>query len=263
MGRLTGKTAIVTGAAQGLGGGIATRFLDEGAEVLAVDMLDCALSALEGREGCATLRYDLTAADAPKAVIDACLSSFGKVDILVNNAGKGNAPPLEDTTDEIFDFYIDTNLRSTFRLSRDILPELRKTRGTIVNIASSTAVRGHTGWAPYVMSKAAIMALTQNMAAQFGREGIRVNAIAPGVTVTEATASRMTDARFRAMLIGTTPLNQPAQVGDIANAALYLASEEARHVTAQILTVDGGQTATCYVDPNVVEPWIQQENSKT
>jgi NAD(P)-dependent dehydrogenase (short-subunit alcohol dehydrogenase family) len=175
--------------------------------------------------------------------------------VLVNNAGIGDAPSLHETTDEVFDRYIDINLRAVFRLSRDVLPELRKSRGCIVNIASSVALQGYRRGAAYAAAKAGVIALTRNMAAEYGPERIRVNAVAPGVVVTELTAARLRTARFQALVVGTMPLGQAAEPPDVAAAVAFLASAEARMMTGQIVAVDGGQTASTFISEEILSNW--------
>jgi NAD(P)-dependent dehydrogenase (short-subunit alcohol dehydrogenase family) len=252
---LTDRAAIVTGAGQGIGRAIAVRLLDEGARVLAVDIKAEGLSSFVANGRLATMVADVTATEAPAQIIGRCVSTFGGVSVLVNNVGLGNAPPAHETTDEIFDRYMDINLRGTFRLSRDVLPELRKTRGTIVNIASSIALSGYRRWAAYATAKAGVVALTRNMASDYGPEGIRVNAVAPGIIATPLTADRLKTARFQVTIVGTMPLGEVGKPEDVASAVAFLASDEASMITGQILAVDGGQTSSVFISEEIVANW--------
>lgn len=249
---LEGRAAIVTGASRGLGRGIALRLLGEGCRVLAVDRTAEGLATLEGAE---TLVQDCTADEAPERILAACRDAFGGLDILVNNVGLGNAPQVHDTTDDLYDRYLDVNLRAMFRLSRDALPLLLDSRGSIVNIASSIGLAGYMGFGPYTAAKAGVIGLTRQMAATYGARSLRVNAVAPGVIRTEGTADRLTTNRFRALVVGTMPLGEVEEPEDVATAVAFLASDEARIITGQVLAVDGGQTSSVYVSEEMVAAW--------
>lgn len=256
--RLHGRVAIVTGAASGIGRGIATRFVAEGANVVAVDRDHDALADLSG---VTPLVVDMLADDAPATVLAFCEKQFGALDILVNNVGLGNAPPLHETNDDLFDHYIGVNLRTTFRLSRDALPMLRAQRGSIVNMASSIALSGYRRWAAYSAAKAGVVGLTRQMAADYGAEGIRVNAVAPGVIATPQTAARLDTPEFRATILGTMPLGHAGTPEDVAAAVAFLASDDARMITGQILAIDGGQTATTYVRQEMIDSYVAAQKS--
>jgi len=252
---LAGRSAIVTGAGQGIGRAIAARLHEEGARVLAVDKSAAGLSALPQDVRIVRLEADVTAVDSPARIVAACLSAFGSLDILVNNAGAGNAPPVHETTDEFLDFQLNLNLRSVFRLSRDALAALQNSKGAIVNISSSVAVMGYRRSGAYSAAKAGIIGLTRNMAADYGPDGVRVNAVAPGVVATPLTNDRLHLPRFRANVVETMPLGQVVQSDDIAAAVAFLCSSDARMITGQILAVDGGQTSSVFISDAMVANW--------
>ena len=151
------------------------------------------------------------------------MARFGGLDVLANIAGVGNSKSAHDTSDEDFEYWINANLSSTFRLCRDALPELRKRRGAILNMASGLAIVGMAKQAAYTSAKAGIAGLTRQMAAEYGPEGIRVNAVAPGLIETPATAHRLAnDADYRNSNIGSMPLMRAGQPAEVAGAAAFL-----------------------------------------
>lgn len=239
MQRLAGRTAIVTGAASGIGRASSTLFAAEGAKVLAVDrpgsnlnFEDAAITAL----GC-----DLATDDAPDQIMAAAARAFDGLDILFNNAGIGAAQPAAEMSDETWDRVNDVNLRAVFRLARAaILRLVTSPAGRIINTASVMAVGTDYGLAAYCASKAGVVGLTRTLALELGRQGITANAILPG-----AIHTGMTDASFRnpdiaAVWAKKSPLKRLGQPIDVARVALFLASEDSGFVTGQSITVDGG-----------------------
>ncbi|MGV6871920.1 SDR family NAD(P)-dependent oxidoreductase [Pseudochelatococcus sp. B33] len=255
---LRGKRAVVTGAGQGIGRGIAERLRDEGVRVLAVDMKAEGLDGFGPDPDLAVLTQDVTAPDAPARIVAACREAFGGMGILVNNAGLGAAPPLHETTDEVLDRYLAVNLRATLRLSRDALPDLLQSHGAIVNIASSIALAGYRGWGAYAPAKAGVVGATRQMAASYGPQRLRVNAVAPGITRTPGTAARIDNAEFRARILSTKPLPGTAEPSDIAAAVAFLASDEARFITGQVLAVDGGQSSSVFAEEGMIQAYAER-----
>lgn len=257
--RLRDRVAIVTGGAQGIGHAIAKRLLAEGASVLVVDKAAGLDDGSALGANAAFLGVDLTGDEAPALVVRTCLDRFGRLDILVNNAGLGDAPPMEATSDETLDLYLGVNLRSVFRLSREAVRELKAGGGAIVNISSALGVSGYRGQAAYTVAKAGVIGLTRQMAADYAAAGIRVNAVAPGLVATERTAARMATARFRAAVIGTTPMGRAGTPEEIAGSVAFLCSADAGFINGHILVVDGGQTSSTYVADEVVECWVRSD----
>lgn len=261
--RLVGRGAIVTGAARGIGLGIARRLAAEGAKVLSVDVLEDALEEAsvncpESERPQAKLGIDLTRADAADQVLEAARSALGTVDILVNNAGVGISGRIEDFTDEQWDRTLLINLTVPFRLARLIVPLMAvQGYGRVLNISSMNGQMGMRGDAAYAASKAGLEALTRSIAADYGRSGVTANAIAPGTIVTPLNRDILGSLDERSPMMRIVVQNKPiagnGEVADIAEAAAYLVSEEAKFVSAQILAIDGGLSGTRYVpeDPGI------------
>ena len=254
-GRLAGRVAVITGAGSGIGRAIALRFVAEGADVFGVDMNEATLAETSseignGPGGFKGLVCDLTAEDAPERIVEGCRAAVGAPTILVNNAGIGAAKPVHETTDEEMDRFLDVNLRSVFRLTRSVLEDMRISGGVIIHISSIYGLRGFPTSSIYSTTKAALVGLTQNMAADYGHEGIRVNAIAPGLIHTPLTSRRIeNDLWFRDTLLNGTPLGRVGQPHEVAAAALFLASDEESFITGQVLAVDGGWSTTKFAPP--------------
>jgi NAD(P)-dependent dehydrogenase (short-subunit alcohol dehydrogenase family) len=243
--------ALVTGAGSGIGRATTLRFVRAGARVLAVDLNEAGLQETrrlaDDPEAVALLVKNVTADDAPAAAISEAVRAFGRLDWLVNNAGIGNAKAAHQTSDAEWDRYVDVNLRSLFRFSREALPHLAPGRGAIVNLASVFGLFGHPRVAPYAATKAAVVGLTHQMAADYGPKGIRVNAVAPGVIETALTRERIAgDVRYQALNIDPIPFPRLGRPEDVANAIHFLCSEEAAYISGHVLAVDGGWSVTNY-----------------
>lgn len=245
--RLQGKAAIVTGAAQGFGFGIAERFVEEGARVAIFDLnTDAAAKAAEGLGGdTLALGCDVTSRDALDHAVAETRRAFDRVDIVINNAGTThrNKPMLEVTEDE-FDRVFAVNMKSIYLMSLAIVPHLRENGGgAIVNIGSTAGIRPRPGLTWYNASKGAVNLVTKSMAVELAPDRIRVNAIAPVAGETPLLASFMGEdsPEKRAAFKATIPLGRLSTPRDIANAALYLCSDEADMVTGTVLEVDGGR----------------------
>ncbi len=250
-GRLTGRVAIVTGAGsqtEGIGNGRATAvlFAREGARVLLVDRrieaaeLTARLIADEHGEA-EPFAADVTSEAACRAMVERALERWGRLDILVNNVGIGIAKRITEVTLEEWELQMRVNVTSMVLASKHAIPAMLATAGggAIVNISSIASQRGR-GLAPYAASKGAVEALTRAMAADHGRDGIRVNAIAPGPAYTPMVSARGMPESVREARRKSTALGIEGTAWDIAWAAVYLASDEARWVTGVVLPVDGG-----------------------
>ncbi|WP_448330881.1 SDR family NAD(P)-dependent oxidoreductase [Streptomyces sp. DSM 41534] len=245
--RFEGKTVVVTGASSGIGVGIARRFAQEGANVVLAarrkDRLDT-LAAELGTERTLAVATDVTSQDAVQAMIDAAVDRFGGLDVLVSNAGLGLGKDFEEMTLDDWRLVMRTDVDSCFFGARSVLPHLKRTRGSIVQIASASGLGGDRMLSAYNAAKGAVVNFTRGLAHDLGRFGIRVNAVAPSLTIGEEHAVDHPDAgklieRFnqrRALPGYSTP-------ADIAGSVAFLASDDARFITGAILPVDGGITA--------------------
>ena len=244
------KTALITGAARGIGAAIALRLLQDGAEVIAADRLpfSAAETFPDHAAQATTVSLDVTQSGAAEAILRLARREDATVDFLVNNAGIGGAKPLADTSDEDWDRFILTDLTQVFRLCRDFLPALRKPGGRIVNISSVFGLVGFPGSLAYSVAKAGVAQLTRQTAADLAPMGVLVNAIAPGVIETEMTKKRISDdAWYQAIQVKTTPVGRVGTPDDIAGAAAFLCSEDASFIAGQVLAVDGGWLAARYL----------------
>ncbi len=249
MNRFQDRVCVVTGAARGIGKGIAQRLLEEGGRVWLSDIRaegvrDAVrdLSAFGDIDGGVT---DAAARDQMAAMIASAVSRFGRLDVMVNNAGIAHHAAFLDIADADWDRIFDTNLRGTFFGMQIAARQMvaQETGGTIVNIASTNGLRGQPGLAPYGATKAAIINLTQSAALELGSYGIRVNAVCPGTVWTESSAEAGWDEELWSAIRSHTALDRFATPADIAGAVAYLASDDAASVTGTTVVVDGGLTA--------------------
>jgi 3-oxoacyl-[acyl-carrier protein] reductase len=243
--RLVGKRAIVTGAASGIGLATAKLFIAEGAHVLGVDMPGQRLDDALASTGAVALGVSVTDDDAPQKILDAAMAHMGGVDIIFNNAGVVHNCLMERMSDEEWDGVLDVNVRSIFRITRALVPQLKQSgAGRIINTASVMAEATGMGMAAYSASKAAVLGLTMNMAVELGKFGVTANAILPGAIWTGMTAGMWEERPDVAEAWAKkTTLRRLGQPEDIARVALFLASEDGGYMTGQGLTVDGGLTA--------------------
>lgn len=245
MGLLTGKTAIVTGAARGIGKAIALKFAQEGANIaftdIAIDENGKATEAEIAALGVKCIGYASNAADfaATAETVKQIHADFGQVDILVNNAGITRDGLMMRMSEEQWDLVINVNLKSAFNYVHACVPIMAKQRsGSIINMASVVGVHGNAGQANYSASKAGMIGLAKSIAQELGSRGVRANAIAPGFIETA-----MTDAlsdEVRKQWASAIPLRRGGQVEDVANCALFLASDLSSYITGQVIQVDGG-----------------------
>ena len=242
---LEGKTALITGAARGIGKAIALIFASEGANVaftdIVIDENGKATEAEIAAFGVKAKGYasDASNFEATKEVVDQIKKDFGSIDILVNNAGITKDGLLLRMTEEQWDRVIGINLKSAFNFTRNVVPVMFSQRsGSIINMASVVGVHGNAGQANYSASKAGMIALAKSVAQEMGPRGIRANAIAPGFIETAMTAALPDN--IREEWKKKIPLRRGGQPEDIANVATFLASDLSSYVTGQVIQVDGG-----------------------
>jgi NAD(P)-dependent dehydrogenase (short-subunit alcohol dehydrogenase family) len=246
------KVYIVTGAARGIGRAITQRFVRDGHRVLAVDLneadlIDLRLS-VQTPDSVSISVQNVAEPSAAKAAIDSAHRHFERIDGLVNNAGIAGAKRVDETEDEDFDLFADVMMRATFRYSREFVRYLNGRGGAIVNISSAFALVGSPGGSAYAAVKAAVIGLTRQMAVDYGPQGLRTNAIAPGLIATPMTQGRINgNERFRRMMIDTTPSPRIGRPEDIANSVAFLCSDDAEFINGHLLAVDGGWTVTNYI----------------
>ena len=249
--RLKDKVAIVTGSSKGIGEGIARVFSREGAKVVVVCRTEDAgkkmaeeLGAGEGKT--LFVKTDVTSKESIQNMINATIKTFGKLDILVNNAGYHISKNVEETSEQEWEFIINTNLRSTFLCSKYAILHLRKTKGNIINISSMVGLVGQPNAGAYSATKGGQIAMSKGMAIDFAPDGIRVNVICPGWIQTPLVddwffQQKDTEAA-RKYIFGQHPLGRIGTIKECGEAALYLASDDAAFVTGITLNIDGGIT---------------------
>lgn len=250
--KLKDKVAIVTGSSKGIGEGIARVFSREGAKVVIVcrteDTGKKMAEELGSSEGRAIfVRTDVTSSESIRNMIDTTIKTFGKLDILVNNAGYHLSKNVEETSEEEWEFIINTNLRSMFLCSKYAIPHLRKTKGNIINISSMVGLVGQPNAGAYSATKGGQVAMSKGMAIDFAPDGIRVNVICPGwiqTPLVEDWFSQQKDPKAaRKYIYGQHPLGRIGTIEECGKAALYLAcNEDSAFVTGITLNIDGGVT---------------------
>ncbi len=237
---VTNKIAIVTGAARGIGLAATKLFLQNNWQVAMIDRDEDELQKASAElPGTLPITCDVSIPDAVNEMITKVLSAFGRIDALVNNAGVAIFKPLEETDFECWRTIMATNLDGVFLCTQAAIPELKKTKGAVVNVASISAVRASTLRVAYGTSKAAVVHLTKQFAVELGDYGVRVNCVSPGPVKTKLAAAVHSPEIIKAYYDGI-PLNRSAAEQDIAETIFFLCSEKASFITGQMIAVDGG-----------------------
>ncbi|MCR4570297.1 MAG: 3-oxoacyl-[acyl-carrier-protein] reductase [Bacteroidales bacterium] len=245
MGLLDGKVALITGAARGIGKAIALKFASEGADIAFTDLVinDSALETIREIEalGRKVKGYASNCAnfEETQAVVEEIVKDFGRIDVLVNNAGITKDGLVMRMSEQQWDAVIDVNMKGAFNFLHAVVPVMaRQKGGSIINMASIAGQTGNPGQVNYSASKAGLIAMAKSVAKEMGPRGIRANSIAPGFIISE-----MTDALPQAVkdeYLKMIPLKRGGTVEDIANTALYLASDLSAYVSGQVIAVNGG-----------------------
>lgn len=241
---LSGKIALITGGARGIGRSISMKLAKEGADIIVSDVnLEGAKETAKEIEGMGrksiAVEADISVLEKAEDMVAKGIDKFGKIDILVNNAGVTKDGLLLRMKKEDWDFVLNINLTGAFNCSKAVARHMVKQKtGNIVNISSVVGVMGNAGQANYVSSKAGLIGLTKALARELAPRGIRVNAVAPGFIDTEMTKSLSEDVRNR--LISQIPLTRLGQPEDIADCVKFLVSDEADYITGQVINVNGG-----------------------
>ncbi len=242
---LQGKVAVVTGGSRGIGFAIVREFLKEGASVVLCgskpESAEKAVSELKAENAewqVSGISPDLTNYEDVKAAFDGVEREYGKIDVLVNNAGISAKEPFTSYTEELFDKTMDLNLKGVFNCSRAVVDGMKERKsGCILNTSSMVSIYGQPSGVAYPTSKFAVNGFTLSLARELGPFGIRVNAVAPGITNTDM--MKAVPAQYIAPLLKTIPLGRIGEPEDVANAFVFLASEKASYISGVVLSVDG------------------------
>ena len=240
------RIAVITGGGSGIGLAITEKFVQNGILTIIVGRDQDKLDAVKKRLGdlCHPMQQDLNELDAIPGLVRRIVDRYDRIDILVNNAGINMKKVLPDVTDEDFERILLTNVRSVFALTREVVKTmLRHGKGNIINISSMASQYGIPKVIAYTASKSAIEGMTRAMAVELSPQGILVNCIAPGFIATDMSAKALdSDAERKQKVFARTPMGRMGDPSDIGDAALFLASEQAKYVTGVVLPVDGGNS---------------------
>ena len=251
----TKPVVLITGASAGLGDGIARRFAANGWNIVAVarrkERLEQLAEELSGQARVVIVAGDVTDPATPEQAIGTAMETFGRLDCLVNNAGSGKWMPVGDTDDNTLNEVIDISLKAPFRFAREAL-KVMESGASIINMGSVWGVVSGMSGGAYPVVKAGLIGLTQSLAADYGRRGIRTNLVAPGVIRTEMTDAFWDTDYFQRTNQELTPYYRDGTVEDVANAVYFLASDEGSYIHGQTIALDGGWSTTKFLAPEAL-----------
>lgn len=255
MERFKDKVVVITGAASGIGAETARRFLNEGARVAALDLMQKALddftsSVDNGADRILTVTCDVSDSSSAAAAVDTVADEFGSIDVVVNNAGVGGVGRVGDVEDDAWHKVISVDLNGVFYIARAALPHLMKSQGSLVNTASISGLFGDREMVAYDTAKGAVVNFTRATAVDYGHDGVRVNAVCPGPVRTPLLIEALEDDEISRQYSDRIPLGRVAEPADIAAAIAFLASDDAAFISGVNLPVDGGLTAWT-AQPNI------------
>lgn len=237
--RLKDKVAIITGGANGIGLAAVKRFVEEGAKVIVVDVNEQQGQIVMNELAVHFKKLDITNGEQCKKLVQEIVEEFGRIDILVNNAGITKDAMFHKLTEDDFDRVMDVNCKGVFNMTQAVVPFMREARyGKIINTSSIVGVYGNVGQTNYAASKAAVIGMTKTWAKELGKKGINVNAVAPGFIQTDMVKTIPSEQIMMMKMI--ISLGELGIAEDVANAYVFLASEESRYITGHTLHVDGG-----------------------
>ena len=244
---LEGRVGIVTGSSRGIGRAIVERLAEAGADVVVNYVRDEegareTIAAAERRGVRAlALRADVSRVEEASKLIGAARERFGRIDVLVANAGIWEGAPVEEIGEDVWDRVIDINLKGTWTVCRAAVPEMKRAHwGRIVIISSTAGQRGEARVANYAASKGGQISFTKSLATELAPDGITVNAVAPGWVETEMSGGVFADPSYRRAIVESIPLRRIAEADDVALPVLFLCSDWARHITGEVLNINGG-----------------------
>jgi len=242
---LENKVAIITGASRGIGKAIAIAFAKEGAKLALCatnsELLEGVCTEIQSQFGTKLIHFAFDIRESLKVeeVVKKTLDTYSRIDILVNNAGTTRDQLLAMMSEESWDFVLSTNLKSVFTFTKAVIkPMIRQRNGRIINMSSVVGIIGNAGQANYAASKGGVIALTKTAARELAKRNVTVNAIAPGFIQTDMTAKL--SEKIEAEMMNTIPLGRYGKAEEVANLALFLASDHASYITGQVIGVDGG-----------------------